>query len=266
MSPGTDEQYGRSVLAAGRGGAFSSIGGGPYTGRVRPKLVTFDCAQTLVRVDWQPAVVAVKSASLAGLEFDRQVAAETYDRMLRTRWPEFMRLNLQRSESVLAEFWLELTRDWMREVAMPEEMAPEVVQQAEEVLFGKGSKVFQVYEDVVPALARLKGSGYVLAVVSNWDNSLHRTLGAFGLAPFFNHVVASLEEGVEKPDPRIFQIALKSAGVAPHDALHVGDNPVDDWQGAREAGMKALVLDRDAESQSDVRITSLDQLVEVLGA
>ena len=83
--------------------------------------------------------------------------------------------------------------------------------------------------------------GVRMAIVSNWDNSLHRTLRMFGLTEYFEHVVASLEEGVEKPEARIFQIALERAGVEPGDALHVGDNPIDDWQGAKNVGMRALL-------------------------
>ena len=233
---------------------------------MRPRLVSFDCAQTLVRADWQPALIAVKSAAFAGLSFDRQVAAEVYDRKLRSRWPEFMQLNLQRDEKVLADFWLDLTRDWMEEAGMPVEEAEAVVEKADTLLFGEGSNVFRLYEDTVPCLERLKSAGYRMVVVSNWDNSLHRTLRTFRLTEYFEHVIASLEEGVEKPDPRIFRIALERAGVEAGEALHVGDDALDDWQGARDAGMKAIVIDRAAETQTDVRVTSLLQLAEVLGA
>jgi putative hydrolase of the HAD superfamily len=228
--------------------------------------VTFDCAQTLVHVDWQPAAIAVKSASLAGIALDPQVAAEVYDRKLRSRWPEFMQLNLQRDEGVLSDFWHRLTVDWMQEVGQPAARAQDVVARADELLFGEGSEVFRLYEDTQPCLERLRAAGYRMAVVSNWDNSLHRTLRMFGLTPYFEHVVASLEEGVEKPDPRLFQIVLERAGVRAADVLHVGDSPLDDWQGAKNAGMRALVIDRDADSRTDVRITSLLQLAEELGA
>jgi REG-2-like HAD superfamily hydrolase len=230
----------------------------------RPKLVTFDCAQTLVRVDWQPAMIAVQSASRAGMAFDRQVAAEVYDRKLRSRWPEFMQLNLQRDEGVLADFWHRLTVDWMTETGLPHERAQDVVHNADEMLFGPESAVFSLYDDTLACLDRLREAGVRMAIVSNWDNSLHRTLRMFALTDYFEHVVASLEEGVEKPKARIFQIALERAGVQPGEALHVGDNPVDDWQGARNVGMRALLIDREATERSDVRITSLHQLAEVL--
>jgi putative hydrolase of the HAD superfamily len=233
---------------------------------LRPTVVSFDCAQTLVRADWRPAEIAVDSAARAGLAFDRQVAAEVYDRKLRSRWPDFMRLNLSRDEAVLDRFWRELTAEWLQESGMPTESVEDVVLHANEILFGEGSLVFQLYDDTLPCLERLRAAGYRMAVVSNWDNSLHRTLRVHGLTPYFELVVASLEEGVEKPDPRIFQIALERLGVQASEVLHVGDNAVDDWQGARDAGLRALLVDRGAESQNDVRVTSLIQLAEVLGA
>ncbi|HXH61668.1 MAG TPA: hypothetical protein VNI20_09970, partial [Fimbriimonadaceae bacterium] len=136
---------------------------------MRPDVVTFDCAQTLVKVDWQPAAIAVESAMRAGLTLDRQVAGELYARRLQTMWPEFMHLNLRRDADVLAEFWLRLTQEWMQQAGLPVEKASEVVGHANEILFGDGSKVFVLYEDTVPCLERLKRAGYRLAVVSNWD-------------------------------------------------------------------------------------------------
>lgn len=233
---------------------------------MRPKVVSFDCAQTLVRVDWRPAEIAVDSAARAGLQFDRQVAAEVYDRKLRSRWPEFMDLNLQRDEAVLDRFWRELTLDWLQETGMPAEGVEDVILQANEILFGEGSLVFQLYEDTVPCLDRLRAAGYRMIVVSNWDNSLHRTLRTHGLTDYFEAVVASLEEGVEKPDARIFEIALERTGVQAEDVLHVGDSAVDDWQGAKSVGMRALLIDRDAGERTDVLLTSLLQLAEELGA
>ena len=230
-----------------------------------PTAITFDCAQTLVKVDWQPAILAVKSAKMAGVDFEALPAAEIYERILRKRWPEFMELNKTREEKVLAQFWRELTDDWLDEAGMPADKADDVVKHANELLFGEGSEVFQLYDDVVPCLDTLRENGIRLAVVSNWDNSLHRTLRMFGLTEYFEHVVASLEEGVEKPDPRLFKIALDRLGVEPEHALHVGDNPLDDWQGATDAGMRAFVIDRNSPAPSEARITSLAQLPEAVG-
>jgi HAD superfamily hydrolase (TIGR01509 family) len=90
---------------------------------------------------------------------------------------------------------------------------------------------------VPEALERLRSLGLVLAVVSNWDAGLPEHLERVGLAHWFAEVVTSAIEGVAKPDPRIYALALERLGVAPARALHVGDHPMYDEQAAREAGM-----------------------------
>ena len=218
-----------------------------------------------MKVNWQPAVLAVKAAKLAGLEFESAPAAEIYDRKLRTRWPEFMELNKARDTKVIEGFWHRLTSDWLTEAGLDAAKTDDVVSHATRLLFGEGSEVFQLYDDVLPCLDRLREAGMRMAVISNWDGSLHRTVAMFGLTDYFELVVASLEEGVEKPDPRLFQITLERLGVEASVALHVGDNPIDDWQGAKSAGMRGIIIDRDNPITSDARISSLTQLPEVIG-
>lgn len=91
-------------------------------------------------------------------------------------------------------------------------------------------------------LGELKGRGYKLGVVSNWDALLPGVLEATGLAPYFEFVAASALVGAAKPDPRIFRVTLEGLGVEPHEALHVGDSP-DDLGGAAAAGVEALLFD-----------------------
>jgi FMN phosphatase YigB (HAD superfamily) len=102
--------------------------------------------------------------------------------------------------------------------------------------FGAGL-AFRVVDGVPEALERLRSLGLALAVVSNWDAGLPEHLERVGLAHWFTEIVTSAVEGVAKPDPRIYSLALERLGVAPARALHVGDHPVYDEQAAREAGM-----------------------------
>jgi putative hydrolase of the HAD superfamily len=104
---------------------------------------------------------------------------------------------------------------------------------------------WRVFPDVRPTLDTLRARGLRLVVVSNFDVRLAPLLDALGLATAFDHVEPSTAAGAAKPDPRIFHAALASLGVAPGDALHVGDAIVDDVEGARAAGLRAVLLDRD---------------------
>src|SRR5215211_4894520 len=83
---------------------------------------------------------------------------------------------------------------------------------------------FRAYPEVPGVLERLRAGGARLAVVSNWDVSLHDVLERTGLRGLVDTVVISAELGVAKPDPAIFRAALGRLGAAAEGAVHVGDS------------------------------------------
>jgi putative hydrolase of the HAD superfamily len=118
-----------------------------------------------------------------------------------------------------------------------------------------------VYGDVLPVLEELSARGLALAVISNWDSHLPHLLEALRLSPFFRVVSVSAIEATGKPSPEIFRRTCQRLGVAPSEALHVGDSPRDDVEGARAAGLSALLLDRDDRHAGFAdRITSLTDI------
>jgi HAD superfamily hydrolase (TIGR01549 family) len=123
-----------------------------------------------------------------------------------------------------------------------------------------------VPDTVVPALARLRGLGLKLVVVSNANGRLRHLFDRVGLAPAVDVLFDSFEEGVEKPDPRLFRIALSRAGGRPEATLHVGDLYHVDVVGARAAGLRAVLLDAaDLYGGYDCpRIRSLDDLAAMV--
>jgi HAD superfamily hydrolase (TIGR01549 family) len=119
---------------------------------------------------------------------------------------------------------------------------------------------------VVPALQRLRAAGYRLVIVSNSNGTLHRAFARLGLAPLVDMILDSAVEGVEKPDPRFFQLALSRADARPHTTVHVGDLYHVDVAGARAAGVSAVLVD-ECDVRSDVdcpRIRSIASLPEWL--
>ena len=119
-----------------------------------------------------------------------------------------------------------------------------------------------VFADVPATLDGLAGAGIRLAVVSNWDSHLPALLEGLDLAGRFDAVLVSAVEETGKPDPEIFRRACTRLGVAAAEALHVGDSLAEDYEGARAAGLRAILLDR-AGRHGGVpdRIERLDELL-----
>ena len=126
-----------------------------------------------------------------------------------------------------------------------------------------GAIRFRPYPEVPDVLARLREGGARLAVVSNWDVSLHDVLERTALRPLVDAVAISAELGVAKPDPAIFNAALQRLGAAADGALHVGDSLEHDVAGARAAGIDAVLVTRNgAQAPEGVRtVRSLAELV-----
>jgi putative hydrolase of the HAD superfamily len=100
-----------------------------------------------------------------------------------------------------------------------------------------------VRERTGETLDELRRLGYRLGVISNADGRVEALLQDVGLRGHFELVIDSGSVGVEKPDPRIFRMALERMGIEPHDAVYVGDVYEIDVAGARAAGMRAILLD-----------------------
>jgi putative hydrolase of the HAD superfamily len=118
------------------------------------------------------------------------------------------------------------------------------------------------------ALELLRARGLRLGVVSNSDGKVDAALAAAGLRPYFEVVVDSTLAGVEKPDPRIFGVALDAMGLAADDAVYVGDVYEVDVVGARRAGLQPVLLDpHDFHAGRDVpKVRSLAELPDLLAA
>jgi putative hydrolase of the HAD superfamily len=122
------------------------------------------------------------------------------------------------------------------------------------------------------SLERLRGAGFKLAVVSNSEGTIEQMLIEIDLRPLFETVVDSTVVGFTKPDPRIYALALERLGVAPADALMVGDSPSADVDGPRAAGIRAALIDpydlypwsraprfRDVPALTDALLASMDE-------
>jgi putative hydrolase of the HAD superfamily len=119
-----------------------------------------------------------------------------------------------------------------------------------------------VPEGVRPSLARLRAAGLRLAVVSNSNGTLRRLFDRLAFTPAFDVILDSQVEGVEKPDPRIFRLALERLGEDAGGVVHVGDIYHVDVVGARAAGIRPVLVDEaDLYPEADCpRVCSLAEL------
>jgi HAD superfamily hydrolase (TIGR01549 family) len=125
----------------------------------------------------------------------------------------------------------------------------------------------EVPADVRPALERFRALGLTLVVVSNANGRLRHLFDRLDLTRHFDVVLDSHEWHVEKPDARLFEIALRQAGADRASTAHVGDLFHIDVAGARNAGLREGVLLDPADLYPDVdcrRVKQLDELANVI--
>lgn len=107
---------------------------------------------------------------------------------------------------------------------------------------------FAAFPEVEGVLEELRRRGHRLAIVSNWDVSLHEVLDRTGLRPRVDVVVASAELGAQKPATAPFARALEELGVPAGEAMHAGDSVAEDVAGALAAGVRPVLVDRDGDA------------------
>jgi putative hydrolase of the HAD superfamily len=157
--------------------------------------------------------------------------------------------------------WIELARDFL-DVVLPRrrDLYLDLAH-----WFTDGWKHMKVFRDVRPTLRALVERGYTLGVVSNWEPSLTTTLAHLGLDRHFQAIIISAVEGIWKPDPRLFQVALDRLEVSPEAALSVGDHLARDVEAANAAGIRGVLLDRfNDHREFNPRITDLTALLSFL--
>jgi len=91
-----------------------------------------------------------------------------------------------------------------------------------------------------------------------------RILDGLGAGSQFERIFVSSRIGYAKPDRRIFDAALHSHGLTPAQALHVGDSEIYDLDGARQAGLKGVLIDRRKNSGAPESIDNLREILALL--
>jgi putative hydrolase of the HAD superfamily len=227
--------------------------------------VTFDIGGTLLFSDPSPAEIYAMHLSRLGRSVDPEevgpVFAEAWSEMQRRTAP-----GQDRYHSVAGgerEWWGEFVREVLARLdheAPWEELLDNLYRAFSE------DSVWRTFPNAIDTLAELAGRGVRLAVVSNWDRRLPKILDTLDLTKYFDVVTVSSILGVEKPAPEIFERTLDQLGVVGGRTLHVGDSPLEDYAGARNAGLGAALIDRRGlfAGQPYRRVTSLKDVIDLV--
>jgi FMN hydrolase / 5-amino-6-(5-phospho-D-ribitylamino)uracil phosphatase len=205
-------------------------------GRQQIRVITFDADQTLV--DFQAAMRTALEQSLVQLRTAvPQAWALTVDDLVATR------------NRVADECDPGVTMEEIRRIAFArtladlgsddEAFADELTAKYLERRF----QLAQLYDDVLPVLASLR-SHYALGLASNGNSYPERS----DLAGYFTFTVFAQNHAIRKPDPRFYRIVAAEARSRPHEVMHVGDSLRDDVHPAQSVGMRAVWLNRDANT------------------
>jgi putative hydrolase of the HAD superfamily len=208
---------------------------------VRFRAVFFDAGETLVHP--HPSFPDLFAAVLAregfpvGVEAIHEQVHHVGDRFAQAaRDEELWTTSPERSRA----FWLSVYERFLAGLGVSADDG------LREVLYREFTDLanYALFEDVAPTLTALRGNGALLGVVSNFEEWLERLLGQLGVLDVFTVRVVSGLEGVEKPDPRIYRLALERAGVEARDAAFVGDSPEFDIGPPAAIGMFPVLIDR----------------------
>ncbi len=200
------------------------------------KAVFFDAGGTLVHIDYPRVAAIVEKALGRKVDLAKLAAAEAHGRLA---VEEAMDTGMAATDSARWQLHFQVV---LRTVGVSdqefERVGPAVI---------ADHKRDDLWSAVEPGtregLAALVEAGWFVACISNADGTVEALLERVGLKRHLAFVVDSGAVGVEKPDPRIFALALERAGMSPAESYYVGDIYPVDVVGSRAAGMVPVLLD-----------------------
>ena len=228
------------------------------------RAVFFDAGETLVHPHPSFPELVVEVLRDEGFTVDPALIREKLhvvsDRFLRAaQEKELWSTSPERSRT----FWADVYRTLLTEMGVP------FGDRLAEAFYRTFTDVsnYRLFPDAVPVLERLRQEDLTLGVVSNFEEWLERLLESLDVISFFDVRVISGVEGFEKPDLRLFELALDRVGVEAAESVYVGDHPFFDTEPASAVGMFAVLIDRRGRypDHPGPRIATLADLPILLG-
>lgn len=217
------------------------------------KVIFFDAAGTLFHVKGSVGEVYLRYAKKYGVSQSQEMAAkvnQAFKESFRQAPPPIFAIEhpekLKQCERL---WWFDVVHGVFYRVGMFngfDEYFDEVFE-----AFGTAA-VWEVYPEVPGVLQELKSQGYELGVISNFDTRFFGIFRGLKLDQYFDTVTISSLAGSAKPSPKIFQYALDQHVLDPEDALHIGDSIKEDVEGANQAKLTGIFLNREGDPVSSM--------------
>lgn len=231
------------------------------------QVVFFDAAGTLFHVKGSVGEVYVRYAEKYGLlQSDEFIAKvnQAFKEAFRQAPPAIFAVEepekLKQCERL---WWFDIVHGVFYRVGMFERFD----EYFEEVYKAFGTAdLWEVYPEVPGVLKELKSQGYELGVISNFDTRFFEIFRGLKLDQYFDSITISSLARAAKPSPKIFQYALDQHAVDPEDAVHIGDSARDDLEGAGNAKLLGILVDRDCDSSLGEKLVvrSLEEILSIL--
>jgi len=237
----------------------------------RAKVIFFDAAGTLFHLKGSVADIYLRHAEPYGVRGTPEVLASVKTAFVRAFAdappPVFAVSDPKEIKRCERLWWFDVVHNVWYRVGMFERF-DEYFEEVFEA-FG-GPSYWALYPETLGVLKGLKEGGHELGIISNFDSRLFTVLRGLGLAELFDTITISSLAHAAKPAPKIFQLALDKHAMDPEEAVHVGDSRRDDVEGARKAGLQAVLIERESQlfaSATNVpTIQSLEQLPALIAA
>ena len=228
-----------------------------------PKAVFFDAAGTLFESVRPVAATYAETAQRYGKSVSLEEVSRRFQHCFATAPPlAFPQLGGERLEDLERGWWREVVRR-MFEPAGP---FPRFDDYFDELFaYFARTDSWALYDDARATLDALKRRGRILSMISNFDSRVLGIVRGLGISDYFDSVFLSASAGFAKPAPGIFRLALERHDLAPDEAVHVGDSPETDVEGALRAGVRPVLLRRGggARGRGVVHIRALGELTSL---
>ena len=215
----------------------------------RPKVIFLDAVNTLFGVKGSVGELYSDMAKQFGVEVSAVALEREFIKSFQAApppiFPGIEPQNIQKSEF---EWWQSVALHTFEQVGVLNQFSDFSAFFTQLYTYFATAEPWFVYPDVYPVLKRWQQLEIELGVLSNFDSRLYSVLEALDLSQFFTSITISTEVGAAKPDPQIFEIALKKHNISAQSALHIGDSWQEDYQGAIAAGLKAIWLKRNKQA------------------